>query len=152
MGVPRAAGSEARRYLSAGAEFRAPGASEGAGRPSSLSRPTSHKDNMARTQASDKKGKPKGGPKSQPQAAAAAASVDGAQPKAAGAGGEFAALVRELGGDEDDLALLAGVDSDDEGGEVMYSGTAPNEVRSLCSDAAAVSVSVVGRRSRLRAR
>lgn len=84
---------------------------------------------MARTQASDKKGKPKGGLKVQPSAAAASA-AGGTQPKTAGAGSsDFAALVRELGGDEDDLALLAGVDSDDEGGEVMYSGNAPDEVR-----------------------
>lgn len=87
---------------------------------------------MARTQASDKKGKPKGGSKAQSSSAAAAATPTSARvaKPMTGTNGDFAALVRELGGDEDDLKLLAGVDSDDEGGEVIYSGNAPNEVRS----------------------
>lgn len=43
---------------------------------------------------------------------------------------DFAALVRQLGGDDDDLKLLAGVDSDDEDEEVVGpSGGVQSEVR-----------------------
>lgn len=72
---------------------------------------------MARSQAPNKAGKPQPAGPVKPKAP-----VDGA----------FAALVRDLGGDEDDLRLLAGVDSDDDNdeGEVISGAAAgASEVR-----------------------